>query len=79
MTPPNDPIDPTAHASDGGAVSADARDTVPAPRPGVDPELVEAYAHDVAALADSVESTADTLRGLVASMRRQAAEARGNR
>jgi hypothetical protein len=42
------------------------------------PDLVDAFASDVATLADSFEGTADALRGLVASMRRQAAEARTN-
>jgi hypothetical protein len=60
-------------------MSADNRDTIPSPGPGVDPELVEAYASDVATLADSFEGTVDALRRLVASMRRQAAEGRGSR
>jgi hypothetical protein len=58
---------------------SEPRDTIPSPGPGVDPELVEAFASDVATLADSFEGTADALRGLVASMRRQADEARTNR
>jgi hypothetical protein len=56
--------------------SDDTRDTVPSPPLGVDPELVEAFAADIATLSDSAEGMADQLRGLVASMRRQAAEAR---
>jgi hypothetical protein len=59
-------------------MSDDTQDTTPAPAlPGVDVELVEAFASDVSTLVDSAEGLADTLRGLVASMRRQAAEARG--
>ncbi len=54
----------------------DNRDTLPAPPPGVDADLVEAFAADIATLADSAEGMADQLRGLVASMRKQAAEAR---
>jgi hypothetical protein len=57
-------------------MSTDDRDTIPSPGPGVDPELVEAFAHDVEALAENAEGNATALRGLVASMRRQAAEAR---
>ena len=57
-------------------MSTDDRDTIPSPGPGVDPELVEALAHDVEALAENAEGNATALRGLVASMRRQAAEAR---
>ena len=56
---------------------SDPRDTIPSPPgPGVDPELVEAFAHDVEALPANAEGNATALRGLVASMRRQAAEAR---
>jgi|CZKU01.1.fsa_nt_gi hypothetical protein len=56
---------------------SEPQDTIPSPPgPGVDPELVEAFAHDVEAIAESAEGNATALRGLVASMRRQAAEAR---
>lgn len=44
--------------------------------PGVDPELVEAFAVDVATLADSAEGKGDQLRGLVASIGQQASTAR---
>jgi hypothetical protein len=60
-------------------VSRDDRDTLPAPPPGVDADLVEAFAADIATLADSAEGMADQLRGLAASMRRQAAVARAGR
>jgi hypothetical protein len=55
-------------------MSHDDRDTIPAPP--MDPDMVEAYAADIATLADNVEGAAHALRGLVASMRKQADEAR---
>jgi hypothetical protein len=60
-------------------MSPDDRDTIPAPPPGIDPELVEAFATDVEAIADGAEGLADMMRGLVASMRKQAWEARGTK
>jgi hypothetical protein len=58
---------------------SDTRNTTPAPPSAVDAEYVEAVADDLATLADSAEGLADTLRGLVASMLRQAAEARAKK
>ncbi len=50
--------------------------TTPAPPPGVDPEVVELAADDLEELAEILAGSADTLRGLVASMRQQVAAAR---
>jgi hypothetical protein len=59
------------------AAAEEAFTTLPSPGPGVDPDLVEAFASDVQILADSLDGAADSLRGLVASMRREAARVRG--
>ena len=50
-------------------------DTIPA-GPQVDREFVELAADDLADLADVLEGSLSTLRGLIVSMR-QAAEAKG--
>jgi|HubBroStandDraft_2_1064218.scaffolds.fasta_scaffold84563_5 hypothetical protein len=43
---------------------------------GVEPELVEAYADDLETILASVEADLDSLRAIVASMRKQAAAAK---
>ncbi len=74
-----DDRDPPANDTElAGFGEVSLPDTIPAPA-GVDAELVEAFAADVEVLADGAESTAHALRGLVASMRKQAAEARATK